>query len=207
MGLISSGTTIFDSGAMASGFGGAMTLIKKLTASSSATLDFLNGSSGVIFDSTYKEYVFMFKDIHPATDDVVFSFQADTGTNTSYNQTITSANFAAQHGESDSPTELSETGSSRRLAQQQIFQPLSGHNDLGNDNDQCLAGYLHIFDPANTTFVKHFMAVTNQSGFENRSVNSYVAGYFNTTTALTRVRFKMSSGNIDAGTVSLYGIS
>ena len=182
-------------------------LIKKLTASSSATLDFLNGSSGVIFDSTYKEYVFMFKDIHPATDDVVFSFQADTGTNTSYNQTITSANFAAQHGESDSPTELSETGSSRRLAQQQIFQPLSGHNDLGNDNDQCLAGYLHIFDPANTTFVKHFMAVTNQSGFENRSVNSYVAGYFNTTTALTRVRFKMSSGNIDAGTVSLYGIS
>tara|TARA_Y100001980_G_C14379582_1_gene182026 strand:+ start:77 stop:700 length:624 start_codon:yes stop_codon:yes gene_type:complete len=207
MGLISNGTTIFDSGAMASGFGGAMTLIKKLTASSSATLDFLNGSSGVIFDSTYKEYVFMFKDIHPATDDVVFSFQADTGTNTSYNQTITSANFAAQHGESDSPTELSETGSSRRLAQQQIFQPLSGHNDLGNDNDQCLAGYLHIFDPANTTFVKHFMAVTNQSGFENRSVNSYVAGYFNTTTALTRVRFKMSSGNIDAGTVSLYGIS
>ena len=93
MGLISNGTTIFDSGAMASGFGGAMTLIKKLTASSSATLDFLNGSSGVIFDSTYKEYVFMFKDIHPATDDVVFSFQADTGTNTSYNQTITSTSF------------------------------------------------------------------------------------------------------------------
>ena len=207
MGLISDGTTIFDSGAMASGLGGAMTLIKKLTASSSATLDFLNGSSGVIFDSTYKEYVFIFKDIHPATDDVVFSFQTDTGTNTSYNQTITSTNFAAQHGESDSPTELSDTGNTRRLAQQQIFQPLSGHNDLGNDNDQCLVGYLHIFNPASTTFVKNFMATTHQSGFENRSVNSYVGGYFNTTTALTRVRFKMSSGNIDAGTVSLYGIS
>ena len=207
MGLISNGTTIFDSGAMASGFGGAMTLIKKLTASSSATLDFLNGSSGVIFDSTYKEYVFMFKDIHPATDDVVLSFQADTGTNTSYNQTITSTNFAAQHGESGSPTELSDTGTDRRLAQQTIFQPLSGHNDLGNDNDQCLTGYLHMFSPANTTFVKHFIGVTNQYGFENRSVNSYVAGYFNTTTALTRVRFKMSSGNIDSGTVSLYGIS
>jgi len=207
MGLISNGTTVFDAGAMASGFGSAMTLIKKLTASSSATLDFLNGSSGVIFDSTYKEYVFMFKDIHSATDDVVFSFQADTGTNTSYNQTITSTNFASQHGESDSPTELSDTGNTRRLAQQQIFQPLSGHNDLGNDNDQCLVGYLHIFNPASTTFVKNFMATTHQSGFENRSVNSYVGGYFNTTTALTRVRFKMSSGNIDAGTVSLYGIS
>ena len=33
-----------------------------------------------------------------------------------------------------------------------------------------------------------------------------VAGYFNTTTALTRVRFKMSSGNIDAGTIKMYGI-
>ena len=207
MGLISDGTTVFDSGSMASGFGGAMTFIKKLTASSSATLDFLNGSSNVVFDSTYKEYVFMFKDIHPATDDVVFSFQVDTGTNTSYNQTITSTNFAAQHGESDSPTELSDTGATRRQDQGTSFQPLSGHNDLGNDSDQCLTGYLHIFDPANTTFVKHFMAVTNQSGFENRSVNSYVAGYFNTTTALTRVRFKMSSGNIDSGTVSLYGIS
>ena len=40
MGLISDGTTVFDSGSMASGFGGAMTFIKKLTASSSATLDF-----------------------------------------------------------------------------------------------------------------------------------------------------------------------
>ena len=208
MGLISNGTTIFDAGAIDSGVAkGAMTLIKKLTASSSSTLSFVNGSSDVVLDSTYKEYVFLFKDIHPATDDVVFSFQTDTGTNTNYNQTITSANFAAQHGESDSPTELSETGSDRRLAQQTIFQPLSGHNDLGNDNDQCLSGYLHMFDPANTTFVKHFMAVTHQSGFENRSVNSYVAGYFNTTTALTRVRFKMSPGNIDAGTVSLYGIS
>ena len=207
MGLISNGTTIFDSGAMAAGLGSSMTFIKKLTASSSATLDFLNGSSNVVFDSTYKEYVFMFKDIHPATDDVVFSFQVDTGTNTNYNQTITSTNFAAQHGESDSPTELSETGTTRRQDQGTSFQPLSGHNDLGNDSDQCLTGYLHIFDPANATFVKHFMAVTNQSGFENRSVNSYVAGYFNTTTALTRVRFKMSSGNIDSGTVSLYGIS
>ena len=149
----------------------------------------------------------MFKDLHPAPDDVVFSFQGDTGTNTSYNQTITSTNFAAQHGESGSPTELSDTGTGRRQHQGTSFQPLSGHNDLGNDNDQCLVGYLHIFDPAGTTFVKHFLAVTNQSGFENRSVNTQVAGYFNTTTALTRVRFKMSSGNIDAGTVSLYGIS
>ena len=181
---------------------GAMTFISKVTASSSGTVDFTSG-----IDSTYKEYLFLFNDIHPATDDVVFSFQVDTGTNTSYNQVVTSTSFAAQHGESDSPTELSDTGTDRRFSQQQVFQPLSGHNDLGNDNDQALSGTLHIFNPASTTFVKHFIATTNQAGFENRSVNSFIAGYFNTTTALTRVRFKMSSGNIDAGTITLYGIN
>jgi hypothetical protein len=185
---------------------GSMVFIKKLTASSSGTLDFVNGTSDVVFDSTYKEYVFTFNNIHPQTDDVVFTFQTDTGTNTNYNQTITSTNFAAQHGESDSPTELSDTGGTRRLAQSTSFQPLSGHNDLGNDNDQALSGTLHIFNPASTTFVKHFIATTNQAGFENRSVNSFIAGYFNTTTALTRVRFKMDSGNIDAGDICLYGI-
>ena len=184
----------------------SLTHIKTLTASSSGTLDFLNGSDDVVFDSTYPIYLFKFIDIHPATDDVVFSFQVDTGTNTSYNQVVTSTSFAAQHGESDSPTELSDTGTDRRFSQQQVFQPLSGHNDLGNDNDQALSGTLHIFNPASTTFVKHFIATTNQAGFENRSVNSFIAGYFNTTTALTRVRFKMSSGNIDAGTIKLYGI-
>jgi len=180
---------------------GSMVFISKVTASSSATIDFTSG-----IDSTYKEYVFTFNNIHPQTDDVVFTFQTDTGTNTNYNQTITSTNFAAQHGESDSPTELSDTGGTRRLAQSTSFQPLSGHNDLGNDNDQALSGTLHIFNPASTTFVKHFIATTNQAGFENRSVNSFIAGYFNTTTALTRVRFKMDSGNIDAGDICLYGI-
>ena len=184
---------------------GSMIFIKKLTASSSGTLDFVNGTSDVVFDSTYKEYVFTFNNIHPQTDDVVFTFQVDTGTNTNYNQTVTSTNFATQHGESDSPTELSYVDN-RDQAQGTAFQPLSGHNDLGNDNDQCLSGQLHIFNPASTTFVKHFIATTNQAGYSDRSVNSFIAGYFNTTTALTRVQFKMDSGNIDAGDICLYGI-
>ena len=185
---------------------GSMVFIKKLTASSDATLSFVHGSSDVVLDSTYKEYVFTFNNIHPQTDDVVFTFQVDTGTNTNYNQAVTSTNFATQHGESDSPTELSYVDN-RDQAQGTAFQPLSGHNDLGNDNDQCLSGQLHIFNPASTTFVKHFIATTNQAGYSDRSVNSFIAGYFNTTTALTRVQFKMDSGNIDAGDICLYGIN
>jgi hypothetical protein len=33
------------------------------------------------------------------------------------------------------------------------------------------------------------------------------AGYGNTTSAVDAIRFQMSSGNIDAGQISLYGIS
>jgi hypothetical protein len=58
MGLISNGTTIFDNGAMASGFGGNMVLVSSATASASATIDFTLGS--------YKEYQFYFVNIHPA---------------------------------------------------------------------------------------------------------------------------------------------
>ena len=180
---------------------GAMTFISKVTASSSGTVDFTSG-----IDSTYKEYLFLFNDIHPATDDVVFSFQVDTGTNTSYNQVVTSTSFAAQHGESGSPTELSDTGTDRRFSQQQVFQPLSGHNDLGNDNDQALSGTLHIFNPSSTTFVKHFLIQASMYHESNANQNCFVGGYANTTSAITSVRFKMVAGTIDAGTIKLYGI-
>ena len=60
MGLISDGTTIFDAGSMASGLGGSMVFIKKITASSSATLSFVDGASDVTLDSTYPIYLFKF---------------------------------------------------------------------------------------------------------------------------------------------------
>jgi hypothetical protein len=81
MGLISNGSTIFDNGSMASGFGGNMVFIKKLTASASATLSFVDGTDGVVLDDTYKEYLFTFKNIHIQTDGAEGpGFQADTGT-------------------------------------------------------------------------------------------------------------------------------
>ena len=131
MGLISDGTTVFDAGAMASGFGGSMTFIKKLTASSSGTLSFVNGASSVVFDSTYKEYLFTFKNIHPQTDEAHFQFQADTGSNTNYNQTITSTNFRAYHNEGGTASGLSYiTGDDQ--AQGTAFQNLS-ENDVDGD--------------------------------------------------------------------------
>jgi len=179
--------------------GGAMTLLETQTASSSATISFTSN-----IDSTYDEYVFRFYDIHPGTDVKSLSFQADTGTNTSYNQTITSTVFFSQHAEDDSTTTLSySTG--RDLAQATTFQTLT--IDAGNANDESVAGYLHIFNPSSTTFVKHFIAVSNSPTNGTHAANMFTAGYFNTTTALTRFQFKMDGGNIDSGVIKLYGIS
>ena len=204
MGVISNGTTLLDAGAIDSGVPtGAMTLIKTLTASSSATLDFLNGASNVVFDGTYDEYVFKFYNIHPATNGADFTFQADTGTNTNYNITMTTSYFRAAHGEDGSGDSLTYDAG-RDLAQGTGFlQVISG---IGNDADGNGNGTLHIFSPSSSTFVKHFIIRSCTSYEDSIARDMFIAGYFNTTTALTRVRFKMSSGNIDSGVIKLYGI-
>ena len=204
MGVISNGTTLLDAGALDSGVAtGVMTLIKTLTASSSATLSFVNGASSVVLDGTYKEYIFKFIDIHPATNEAYFSFQVDTGTNTNYNIAVTSTAFDAYNYESGGTPALTyRTGNDQ--AQGTAFQRVTSSG--GSDNDQNFAGTIHLYDPSSATFVKHFMCTSNTTSHDDSTANSNYAGYFNTTTALTRVQFKMSSGNIDAGIIKLYGI-
>ena len=201
MGLISNGTTLLDAGALDSGVPtGVMTLLATATASSSATIDFTSG-----IDSTYKEYMFKFIDIHPATDDTRLTFQSDTGTNTNYNQAITSTCFQAKHSEADDSTGLAyQAGNDQQ--QGTGFQRIT--DSIGNANDASAVGSLHIFNPSSSTFVKNFICRTQHmvgaSGVGSKDL--YYAGYFNTTTALTRFQFKMASGNIDAGVIKMYGI-
>ena len=144
---------------------GNLKLITTSTASSSATISFTSG-----IDSTYKEYLFIFNNIHPATNDSRFSFQADTGTNTNYNQTITSTFFYAYHDEADSQAAVSYVAG-RDQAQGTSFQDIT--DGVGNDNDQSTSGYLHLFDPSSTTFIKNFTALTNINGGDNISTASY----------------------------------
>ena len=159
MGVISNGTTLLDAGALDSGIAtGAMTLLSTATASSSATLSFTSGIS-----STYKEYQFHFTDIHPATNDTALTFQTDTGTNTSYNQTMTTTRFKAGQNEAGNYSVLSySTGSDQ--AQGTGYQTIS--ENMGNENDESGNGTLHLYDPSNTTFVKHFVA-NNQEASRN----------------------------------------
>jgi len=179
--------------------GGSMNLISTQTASSSSTIDFTSG-----IDDTYDEYVFKFYDIHPATDSAMLQFQVDTGTNTSYNQTITSTNFKAGHSEVDDEAVLAYR-TARDLAQSTSFQSIT--EGVDNDNDSCATGTLHLFSPASTVFVKHFISTTQSVINYPETNETFCAGYINTTTAITRVQFKFNSGNIDSGVIKLYGIS
>jgi len=199
MGLISNGTTIFDNGSMASGFGGNLNFISKQTASASASIEFTSG-----IDSTYKEYIFFFKDIHPATDNVLFEFNLSTDSGSNYNVTKTTSHFSAVHNEADDAASLGyKTGLD--LAQSTSFQTLV--EEVGADNDQCLSGYLHLFSPSSTTFVKHFISRINNYRRSDYSADHYTAGYGNTTSAVDAVKFQMSSGNIDAGEILLFGVN
>ena len=178
--------------------GGDLNLISTQTASSSATISFTTG-----IDSTYKEYIFKFYDMHPSDTDVDgLKFQGDTGTNTNYNQTITSTYFIAYHNENGSEQSLAYSAGGDQ-AQGTAFQYL-GSGD--NDSDSGISGYLHLFNPSSTTFVKHFFGQTINDPSSYAQVE-YFSGYFNTTTAITRVQFKMASGNIDAGTIKMYGVT
>ena len=182
---------------------GAMTLIKEQTASSSATISFVHGTSDVVLDSTYPIYLFKFINIHPATNETGFTVGFRDGS-TAYDATKTSNFFQARHEEDDSSTALSyET--SYDLAQSTDFQSLSA-NTLGTDNDQSFSGEMWLFSPSSTTYVKHFMARGNVYHAANIQQDNFVAGYCNVTAAIDGVQFSMSSGDIDAGTIKLYGI-
>ena len=179
--------------------GGALNLISTQTASSSSTISFTSG-----IDSTYKEYIFKFIDIHPATDGVSFGFNGSIDGGSNYNVTKTTTLFSAYHNEAGSVTDLGYR-SDEDLAQSTSFQQFQ--INYGNGNDESGVGTLHLFDPSSTTFVKHFISVSQNYHNADYTINPYIAGYFNTTSAIDAIQFKMSSGNIDAGTIKLYGVS
>ena len=182
--------------------GGSLNLISTQTASSSSTISFASG-----IDSTYKEYIVKFYDVHPATDNNTstnyFEVNFRDGS-TDYDATKTTTIFRAYHFE-DASTQALSYETDHDLAQSTGFQRIA--QGMGNDNDQCVAGILHLFDPSSTTFVKHFICETNNIHADNASYRWNVAGYINTTTAIDGIQFKMTTGNIDSGTFKLYGVS
>ena len=181
------------------GLGGAFTLLSTQTASASASIEFTSG-----IDSTYDSYVFKLINIHPATDNTDFFFNLSTDGGSNYNVTKTTTFFNALHNESDTTAVLGySTGAD--LAQSTSDQRLFG---LGADADQNASGELQLFNPSSTTYVKHFIFRGNDCDPGNFSIDRFVAGYGNTTSAINAIIFRFAGGvNIDDGIIKMYGVS
>jgi len=175
---------------------GDMVLVSSATASSSASIEFSLGN--------YKEYKFFFVNIHPQTDATDFNFNCSIDSGSTYAVTKTTTLFRTGHDEADTFTQFGYNAN-EDLAQSTAYQHIM--YGTGNVSDECTSGFFQLFNPSSTTYVKHFMSVANHTSAQNSTNQMFVAGYMNTTSALTNIRFQMSSGNIDAGTILMYGIN
>ena len=189
--------------AVPSGSGGSLVLLKTLTASSSSTLSFVHGSSDVVLDNTYRTYLFKLINIHPSAQAFFgFNFSTDAGSN--YNATKTTTNFRAYHDEANTTTDL-DYKDGDDIAQG-TGQVLTAGN-LGTGNDESLSGELWLFNPSSSTYVKHFIWRSSCVQSAPAAFDCFVGGYVNTTSDVDAVQFAMASGDIDAGTIKLYGIA
>ena len=186
---------------------GSMVLIKEQTASNDSTVSFVDGSSDVVLDNTYPIYLFKFINVNAVSGATTpnFSFNAsDDSSSHSYDITKTSTAVQSWHKEDGSNYGLFYN-TSFDLAQSTAFQQM-GFGDGNTDADASGSGELYLINPSSTTFVKHFIATFQNCASDPSSERDLVAGYFNTTSALTGMQFKYDSGNIDSGTIKLYGI-
>ena len=179
---------------------GDLVLLSTQTASGASSVEFTSG-----IGATYSEYIFRFYNVGPGTDtkNLQVSFSTDGGS--SYGLTKTTTNFYAYNKEDGSSPALSyQTGSD--LAQSTSVAQLA--HSLGSDADQCSGGELHLFNPAGTTYVKHFYARTQSAMGDSSgdySTDTYVGGYINQTADVDAVKFDFNTGVFD-GKFKMWGV-
>lgn len=175
--------------------GGGMTLLATGTASASATVDFDNA-----IDSTYETYRLYFSGIIPATDGSVPALRIGTGATPTY-----------QSGASDYMWTcgiVGDTGSAADYvdAAAAEIRMLGGSYTIGNATGEGFSGYVDIYSPSNTSL--HTLVSFQMIGLSTATAMraSYGGGKYSATTAVTSLRFLMTSGNITSGEFKLYGL-
>jgi hypothetical protein len=185
------------------GFAGSLIPIATFTSDGSdSNATFTSG-----IDSTYEEYLFIFNNIHPQTDNRGLRFIASTDGGSNYGVATTSTAFQATHGEGDAGGALAYNTEHDAA---QSTSAISLISEQANDSDLALSGYMRLYNPASTTFVKHFMCVGTHSasggGGDDAAAHRYIAGYINTTSAVNAIKFDMQSGEIQGGTIQMFGV-
>ena len=200
MAVISNGTTLINNATLDSGVAtGAMKLITTNTISSAASS--ISFTSGI--DTTYKSYIFYWNNIKPSAVDAQFTFQGSTNGGSSYGISTTVAYYNAYHNESGTTTNLGyRTGEDQaNSTDYQSFQV-----NYGGEADENGAGWLQIFEPSSTTYIKHFISRSSNYHSADYAIDCFFGGYFNTASNINAIDFKMDNGNTASGTIKMYGI-
>ena len=159
-----------------------------------------------LLTADFKEYLFLCNNIHPQTEDAQLSFQVNAVGGADFNETITSGTWQAYVSETASSNSLQYTNNDQHNGT--AFSSLT-FDGVGDSNDACASGYLRIYNPSDTTFIKNFVSQFTHD-HEASSVfcmNSFSAGYINTTSAIDDIQFKFSSGQIQGGVIQAFGVS
>ena len=176
---------------------GIPTLISTTTASGASALNITSG-----IDGTYDEYMLVLVDLYMTADAGSMGFNGSIDGGSNYDVAKTTTSFYASHNENDAETQFGYSAGKDVADGAGVHKLYDG---MGDDADDSASGIIHLFSPANTTYVKHFYGRVQVSNYTPRANEHFSAGYFDTTSAINALTFVPSSETM-TGSVQLYGI-
>jgi hypothetical protein len=169
--------------------------IKSITASDDATIEFVNGASSVILDSTYVIYKFFYYLVIPASDTANLTFEMSTDAGTTWDAPTGVYRYLQANSGATSNDAPSYTSTGR----------ISGQG-VGNASGENCAGEVTLFNPSAST-VKPLVWFSGASEKDNaKRVSTYGTLRHEAVEDVDSARFKFSSGNITSGSFVLYGL-
>ena len=189
------------------GLAGGMVFISSGSTASAASIEFTSG-----IDNTYSEYVFYFINCAPITNGEEIQMITSTNGGSGYGVSTTSTHFYVSHATTwaygsgiayDTSRDLANSAYPHKFTINMANSTQSaGGNNIPGAN---FGGELRLYNPSSTTYVKHWTAKFSYNFYIAGTINSFHAGYVNTTSAVNAIKFYSSSGNIE-GTIAMYGI-
>jgi len=181
--------------------GGGLELISTSTASNSAFIEF----SGASIFADYNVHMFELININSTSGASAPNFGFNGTNNLGVNWNTPKTTATVQNYQTEAGTASAFYNTSFDLAQGTGNQYLNyGDNDTAADAS--LNGRVWFFGLNSTTFVKHFIAVTNHSASDPSTEQNYTAGYINTTDDVNGILWGWDSGNIESGKIKFYGL-
>jgi|TARA_Y100001937_G_scaffold124257_1_gene188646 hypothetical protein len=179
-----------------------LVLIKTVTISDDTTISFVNGSNGVVLDSTYKAYKIIGTGLTITESDGVhltFNASIDTGSNYNVDKTNT--------GEKINRSTGGDNNTSTAIFNQNVTTACNILRDLdGNEANNQANFEMTLFEPSSTANFKFARTLGSYKRTGSYAELCDVITMLETTSAIDAIQFAPSGSNIDTGQISLYGV-